>query len=221
MSTEASPDDAARRAFLTQIELLLSLSAIAWTSIEYRTLPFYKSVGLVVTAPGMPGEAHILAISIYDGRAMDYRRFPGGGIPHYQLLIHNEQGMSTGYRVSCDPSAIVSMLCAWATSLQAPIKRTLAPLNEHDLLPLRRRATIQASIQQRAQAFLARGVDRCGETMMKEFGLVHDEALSQLAQGLTDVARERLEKDLRYLAPNLVMSHFPRQEDGRFPLGTR
>jgi broad specificity phosphatase PhoE len=54
----ASPDDAARRAFLTQIELFLSLSTIAWASLEYRTLPIYK-IGLVVTAPGMPGEAHI------------------------------------------------------------------------------------------------------------------------------------------------------------------
>jgi hypothetical protein len=32
MDADASPDDAARRAFLTQIEMLLSLSAIAWTS---------------------------------------------------------------------------------------------------------------------------------------------------------------------------------------------
>ncbi|HEY4386645.1 MAG TPA: hypothetical protein VGN34_19490, partial [Ktedonobacteraceae bacterium] len=219
MSTESSPDDIARRAFLTQIEALLSLSAIAWTSIEYRTLRIYKSVGLVVTAPGMPGEAHILAVSIYNGRAIDYVRFPGEGIPHYQLLIRTEQGISGGYRVSCDPAVIISALCAWATSLQAPMKRIFAPLNEHDLLPLQRRAMIRASIQQRVQALLSRGVDRCSETMMDEVGLVHDSVLQQLAQGLTNVARERLDEDLHYLASDLVMSHFPLQEDGRFPPG--
>ena len=68
MSTEFSPDGAARRAFLSQIESFLSLSPIAWTSIEYRTLPIYKSIGLVVTAPGMPGEAHILAVTLYNPR---------------------------------------------------------------------------------------------------------------------------------------------------------
>ncbi len=174
MGTESSPDAAARRVFLSQIESFLSQSAIAWTSIEYHTLPIYKSIGLVVTAPGMPGEAHILAVSIYNRRAIDYVQFPGTGIPHYQLLIGTEQGSSTGYRVSCDPTAIVSALCAWATSRHAPTKRALAPLNEHDLLALRPRAMIQASIQQRVQALLSRGVDRCGETMMGEFGLVHD-----------------------------------------------
>jgi hypothetical protein len=86
MSIEFAPDDAARRAFLSQIESLVFQSAIAWTSIEYRTLPIYKSIGLVVTAPGMPGEAHILAVSLYNRRAIDYVRFPGTGIPHYQLL---------------------------------------------------------------------------------------------------------------------------------------
>lgn len=219
MSAGSFPDDAARRAFLTQIESLLSQSAIAWTSIEYRTLPIYKHVGLVVTAPGMPGEAHILAVSIYNRRAIDYVQFPGTGIPHYQLLIGTEQGGSAGYRVSCDPTTIVSALCAWATSRHAPTKRALAPLSEHDLLPLRPRAMIQASIQQRVQALLSRGVDRCGETMMGEFGLVHDSALPQLAQGLTTAARERLDGDLHHLAADLVLSHFPRQEDGRFPLG--
>jgi hypothetical protein len=64
---------------------------------------------------------------------------------------------------------------------------------------------------------LSRGVDRCGETMMGEFGLVHDGALPQLAQGLTNAARERLNGDLHHLAADLVLSHFPRQEDGRFP----
>jgi hypothetical protein len=73
MSTESSPGDAARRAFLTPIESFLFLSPIAWTSIEYRNLPIYKSVGLVVTAPGMPGEAHILAVSIYNRRKPCFR----------------------------------------------------------------------------------------------------------------------------------------------------
>ena len=136
MSADTSPDDAARRTFLTQIELFLSLSAIAWTSLEYRTLPTYKSVSLVVTASGMSGEAHILVVSISNGWAMDYVRFPGEGIPHYQLLIRAEQGASVGYLVFCDPTAIVSVLCAWATSWQTPTKQALAPLNEHDLLPL-------------------------------------------------------------------------------------
>ncbi len=219
MSTESPPDAAARRAFLSQIEALLSQSAIAWTSIEYRTLPIYKGVGLVVTAPGMPGEAHILAVSLYNRRAIDYVRFPGTGVPHYQLLIETEKGGSAGYCVSCDPTAIVLALCAWATSRHPPTKRALVPLNEHDLLPLRPRAMIQASIQQRAQVLLSRGVDRCGETMMGEFGLAHDSALPQLEQGLPTAARERLEEDLHHLASDLVLSHFPRQEDGRLPLG--
>jgi hypothetical protein len=51
-----------------------------------------------------------------------------------------------------------------------------------------------------------------------EFGLVHDSSLPQLAQGLTNAARERLDGDLHHLAVDLVMSHFPRQDDGRFPL---
>src|SRR5579884_2201157 len=219
MSVEVSPDDVARRTFLAQIEQRLVLSKIAWASIEYRTLPIYKSVGLVVTAPEMPGEAHILAISIYNERLIDYRRFPGEGLPHYQLLIRTEQGISGGYRVSCDPTAIVTALCAWATSRQAPMRRALAPLNEHDLLPLRRRAMIQASIQQRAQDLLAQGVDRCSETMMSEMGLAYDSTLPQLAQGLTSEAQERLDDDLKHLGADLVTSYFPRREDGRFQLG--
>lgn len=220
MSVEVSSDDAARRTFLTQIEQGLALSAIiAWTSIEYRTLPIYKSVGLVVTAPGMAGEAHILAISIYNGRLIDYRRFPGEGLPHYQMLTRTEQGISAGYRVSCDPTTIVTALCAWATSRQAPTRKTLAALNEHNLLLLQKKAIIQASIQRRAQDQFARGVDRCSETMMSEMGLAYDSALPQMAQGLTSAARKRLDGDLKHLAADLVTSYFPRQEDGRFQLG--
>ncbi len=218
MNTESSPDDAARRTFLTPITMLLSLSTIAWTSMEYQILPVSRSIGLVVTAPGLPGEAHILAVSISNGRAMDYIRFPGEDIPHYQLLLGNGQGVSVGYRVSCDPTTIVAALCAWATSLQAPTKRTLAPVSEHDLLPLRRRAMVQASMQQRVQALLSQGVDRCSEPVMSELGLVYDDALPQLVQGLTVAARERLDGDLHHLAADLLVSHFPRQEDGRFPL---
>ena len=80
---------AARRAFLARVETLLPMIGIAWTSIEYRPLRPFGSVGLVVTAPQMPGEAQVVAISLYNKGAIDYAHFPGGGEPYYQLLIKN------------------------------------------------------------------------------------------------------------------------------------
>src|SRR5258708_36775262 len=84
--------EAARRAFLAQIEVLLPTTDIAWTSIEYQPIRPFGSVGLVVIAPQMPGEAHVIAISLYNKRAIDYAHFPGSGEPYYQLLINNASG---------------------------------------------------------------------------------------------------------------------------------
>ncbi len=92
------------------------------------------------------------------------------------------------------------------------------PLSEYDLFPLKSRAAIQGAIQQRLEILLANGSDRCGAGMMDEFGLVHDRELLQMALGLTEGGRQRLDDDLQHLAPDLVASHFPREEDGRFPL---
>ncbi|HEY3992053.1 MAG TPA: hypothetical protein VGM01_04140 [Ktedonobacteraceae bacterium] len=83
----SSPSEAARRAFLEPVETLLSTTGIAWTSIEYRDIRPFCSLGLAVTAPGMPGEAQVVAVALYDKSTVDYAHIPGNGTLSYQLLI--------------------------------------------------------------------------------------------------------------------------------------
>lgn len=54
----------------------------------------------------------------------------------------------------------------------------------------------------------------------KTLGVIREESLSTLAQGLTPASQEILTDDLRYLAPDLLLGHFPRETDGRLLVGT-
>jgi hypothetical protein len=92
----------------------------------------------------------------------------------------------------------------WQTQMQglvdvshSPLK-TLGPgypeekfplLRTEDLEPLRRLATIRAGIAEAMQKALREGGERCSETGGKTLGVIREESLSTLAQGLTPSAR--------------------------------
>jgi len=209
----------ARRAFLARIEALLPATGIAWTSIEYRSLRPFGSMGLVLTAPGMPGTANVVAISLYSKRAIDYAHFPGEGEPYYQLLIKDAHDYFAEHCVSHDPKAIVAALKVWASLGQGVQRKEFPSLRAEDLEPLRRLAGIRIGIAKATQKALREGAERSSEALGKTLGVVQEANFSSLAQGLTPAAQETLTDDLRSLVPDLLLAHFPRETDGRLLVG--
>lgn len=224
MTTQSSSlDDAARRNFLEIIKTQLHETGIRWESMEYRTMHPFGGYGLVVTAPNIPGEARIIAISLYSKIMVDYAHFPGKGVPHYQLRIIGSNGRDQiAFLISRNPEEILNTIKTWAgsPSLEEVFGSPLPRLHERELAYLRPLARKRAEIQQCMQAILTRGIERCSEAVWQEFGLVYDNTFRQVYDGLTDGAREQLDDDLRHLAADQLLSNFPRDPDGHLLTGT-
>lgn len=219
MSIESSPSEATRRAFLEQIEALLPGCGVTWTSIEYRRSRPFGSSGLTLTAPDMPGEAQICAVAQYSLSALNAPHLSNSTALSYQLLIKNKiSPYFVEQCVSQDPQVIIAALKAWATFNQAPQRQELPALNTLDFAPMRRLVPIQASIAEKTRAALERGIERCSEACGRELGLVRAPDFHQVSATLTPSAQADLVDDLHHLAPDLLMSHFPREVDGRLPL---
>lgn len=118
-----------------------------------------------------------------------------------------------------DPQALVQALQSWA-GVDQPLQRQALPaLGEHDLTPLRQRATVCASIAQATQQALASGIERRSEALESALGLVRADDFSHLREQVASPSQSTLAADLHHLAPDLLMTHFPREADGRLPLG--
>ncbi|HEY3992052.1 MAG TPA: hypothetical protein VGM01_04135 [Ktedonobacteraceae bacterium] len=92
-------------------------------------------------------------------------------------------------------------------------------LEARGLDPLRHLATIRAAIERETQSVLVCGIERCSEDAGQRLGVIRADNFEHSANDLTLEARATLNNDLQYLAPDLLMAHFPREEDGRLLLG--
>lgn len=209
----------ARRAFLARVEALLPATGIAWTSIDYRSLNPSGSVGLSLTAPGVSGTAQVVAIALSSTSTSDDTQPSEERKPYYQLLIKNTHDFFIEYCVSPDPKVIATALQVWASLGQEMQHKKLPAFNAEYFEPLRHVAIIRARIEATTQRALSEGIERSSETLGKMLGVVRADDLSVLALGLTPTAQNALAEDLRALAPDLLLAHFPREADGRLLMG--
>ena len=105
-------DDAARRRFL---EVLVDALGGGW-SASYGVIAPYGVLGARLRHDGVDGAVEVVP-SVVDRGVVSWRRFPGGGRPHYDISIDDGEHLRT-----CDRDDAVRVLDGWRRS-RGPVAR--------------------------------------------------------------------------------------------------
>ena len=165
---------------------------LAWK----RADRYYGCPAVGVSADGRPERAVIQVVWYDPAWFSKYRPWPSTDDAFYELTVTKTQDYGSGHPeqthhlISADVEEVIATLTSWRDAAQAPpVPRTSRPLEESELAPLR--------------AF-AKATQDSPET-----ALVIEE----------DLRRELGEDGCRALMTGRIARNYPREADGRLPLG--
>ena len=186
--------------FLRRITAELHGRGLKTASFRYQQIKPFGVQGIVVTFAGVPGRAEIVPTAV-DRGVKSWGQLAAEDVTHLSIYFLDEDSEYEESFVSDHYDAIARWLLAWRDLFQPAKRLTPTPIERDELTRL------DAIAEARRQAS-ARIVQVAVDGRVPGFHL-------------PEAASMRLLDDLKHLSSGSVATNFPRDDDGRLPLGVQ